>query len=89
METLRQKTDKILWEEDLTVFENEYKKHMDEFYDYVGIDPKKLETLTIKNIQRKVTITKRGSAAPSTITSATQSPVDSSRASTVTSDNDD
>ena len=89
LETLRQKTDKILWEEDLAVFENEYKKHMDEFYDYVGIDPKKLETLTIKNIQRKVTITKRGSTVPSTITTATQSPADSSRASTVTSDNDD
>ena len=89
LETLRQKTDKILWEEDLAVFEGEYKKHMDEFYDYLGIDPKKLETLTIKNIQRKVTITKRGSTAPSTITSATQSPADSSRASTVTSDNED
>jgi len=89
LETLRQKTDKILWEEDLAVFENEYKKHMDEFYDYAGIDPKKLETLTIKNIQRKVTITKRGSTVPSTITTATQSPADSSRASTVTSDNDD
>jgi DNA gyrase/topoisomerase IV subunit B/DNA gyrase/topoisomerase IV subunit A len=89
LETLRQKTHKILWEEDLTVFENEYKKHMDDFYDYMGIDPKKLETLTIKNIQRKVTITKRSSTAPSTINSSTQSPADSNHVSTVTSDNDD
>jgi DNA topoisomerase-2 len=89
LETLRQKTDKILWEEDLKIFEIEYKKHMDEFYDYMGIDPKKLETLTIKPVQRKITVTKRSSAAPSTMTSATQSPAASSRASTVTSDNEE
>jgi len=39
---LKSKTDKDLWEEDLKLFEAEYKKHMDEYCDYMSINPKDL-----------------------------------------------
>ena len=39
---LQSKTDKTLWEEDLKLFESEYKKHMDEYCDYMSINPKDL-----------------------------------------------
>jgi hypothetical protein len=72
LEILKNKTDKDIWEEDLKVFEVEYKKHMDEFFEYLDIDPKSVEKTAMKTINRKVTITKK-SVAPSVISSAHQS----------------
>jgi DNA topoisomerase-2 len=59
LEILKKKTDKDLWEEDLKVFEHEYKKHMDDFYEYTNIDPKSMEKSASKIINRKVTVTKK------------------------------
>jgi len=53
--TLRSKTDKNLWDEDLKLFEGEYKKHMDEYCDYMSIDTKDLNYgKTVKNEQKKL-----------------------------------
>jgi len=39
---LKTKTDKDLWEEDLKLFESEYKKHISEYCDYMSINQKDL-----------------------------------------------
>jgi len=76
LEILKQKTDKDLWEEDLKVFEGEYKKHMEDFYEYTDIDPKTMEKTASKAINRKVIITKRlQSSTTSVATSVAQSSV--------------
>jgi DNA topoisomerase-2 len=59
LEILNVKTDKILWEEDLQVFEREYRKHMDDFYDYMALDPKQFEGRPARSINRAVTISKK------------------------------
>jgi hypothetical protein len=75
LEILKNKTDKDIWEEDLKVFEVEYKKHMDEFFEYLDIDPKSVEKTAMKTINRKVTITKKSSTTPSVMTTPQQSAV--------------
>jgi DNA topoisomerase-2 len=77
LEILKNKTDKDIWEEDLKVFEAEYKKHMDEFFEYMDIDPKSVEKTAMKTINRKVTITKKSSTTPSVMTTPQQSTVPS------------
>ena len=72
LEILKKKTDKDIWEEDLKVFEVEYKKHMDEFYEYIDMDPSAIEIKCNKSINRKVMITKK---SQSTATSVAQSSV--------------
>jgi DNA topoisomerase-2 len=72
LEILKKKTDKDIWEEDLKVFEVEYKKHMDEFYEYIDMDPSTIEIKCNKSINRKVMITKK---SQSTATSVAQSSV--------------
>jgi DNA topoisomerase-2 len=62
LDILKAKTDKDLWEADLQVFETEYKKHMDEFYDYMDINPKEMEANMAKSVQKKVVIKKRNAA---------------------------
>jgi len=59
LEILRAKSDKDLWEEDLQIFEHEYKKHLDEFYDYMDINSKDIEYKMAKPIAKKVVIKKR------------------------------
>jgi DNA topoisomerase II len=73
LEILKIKTNKDIWEEDLKIFEIEYKKHMDEFFEYMDIDPKSVEKSASKTINRKVNITKKLSNAPSIISSRLQS----------------
>lgn len=76
LEILKVKTDKDLWEGDLQVFEIEYKKHIDEFYDYMDINPKEMEVHLNKVATKKVSIRKRDPAALSTpATSRMQTPV--------------
>jgi DNA topoisomerase-2 len=76
LEILKKKTDKNIWEEDLKVFESEYKKHMDDFYEYTDIDPKSMEKTASKAINRKVTVTKKSqSTATSVAPSVAQSSV--------------
>ena len=53
------KTDKDIWEEDLKTFEAEYKKHMDEYYEYMGIDPKELKNNAVKGDMKKVVMKKK------------------------------
>jgi DNA topoisomerase-2 len=60
LEILQKKTTKDIWEEDLKIFETEYIKHMDDFYEYSGIDQKAMPK-SIKSINRKVMITKKTS----------------------------
>jgi len=72
LEILRKKTDKDIWEEDLIMFEIEYKKHMEEFYEYIDMDPSTVEIKCNKSINRNVMITKR---SQSTATSVAQSSV--------------
>uniref|UniRef100_A0A6C0EZ51 DNA topoisomerase (ATP-hydrolyzing) n=1 Tax=viral metagenome TaxID=1070528 RepID=A0A6C0EZ51_9ZZZZ len=58
--TLKGKTDKDLWEEDLKLFEAEYKKHLDEYCEYMSIDPKELSgNKPIKVEAKKVVMKKR------------------------------
>ena len=59
LDIIKKKTDKILWEEDLQLFEKEYKKHMDDFYDYMALDPKQFEGRPSRSINRTVTISKK------------------------------
>jgi DNA topoisomerase-2 len=59
VDTLKSKTDKDLWEEDLILIEKEYKKHMDEFYEYNDYNPKEFEGKHVKAINRTVTISKK------------------------------
>ena len=55
---MQSKTNKDLWEEDLKIFENDYKKHMDEYCDYMSINPKDLNFgKTVNNdSKRKIVI---------------------------------
>jgi len=88
LEILKNKTDKDIWEEDLKVFEVEYKKHMDEFFEYMDIDPKSVEKTAMKTINRKVNITKKSSTTTSVITTPQQSNVPSGAPSVVPSDDE-
>jgi DNA topoisomerase-2 len=72
---LKAKTDKDLWDADLGVFETEYKKHMDEFYDYMDINPKEIESKMAKPAPKKVVIKKRDSAATTPATSRLHTPI--------------
>ena len=57
---MQSKTDKILWEEDLKLFEGEYKKHMNEYCDYMAIDPKVMESYnTSKSVGKKMVMKKK------------------------------
>jgi len=57
---MKSKTDKNLWEEDLKLFEVEYKKHMIDYCDYMAIDPKVMEGYnTSKNAGKKMVMKKR------------------------------
>jgi DNA topoisomerase-2 len=56
---LKAKTDKDIWEEDLKTFEAEYKKHMDEYYEYMGIDPKEMKNNAVKGDMKKVVMKKK------------------------------
>ena len=55
---LKSKTDKDIWEEDLKLFESEYKKHMDEYCDYMSINPKDLNIGKTGKIENKKIIMK-------------------------------
>jgi len=60
LSTLKSKTDKTLWEEDLKLFEGEYKKHMDEYCDYMSINIKDLNYgKTVKTEQKKLVMKSR------------------------------
>jgi DNA topoisomerase-2 len=57
--TMKSKSGKDIWEEDLKVFEAEYKKHMDEYCEYMAIDPKELTKLMAPKIEaKKITLKK-------------------------------
>lgn len=71
---LKAKTDKDLWEADLCVFETEYKKHLDEFYDYMDINPKEIAAQMAKPATKKVVIRKRDSATTTPATSRMHTP---------------
>jgi len=75
LESLKAKIDKDLWEEDLRVFETEYRKHLDEFYDYMDINPKEIEAKMAKPATKKVVIRKRDSTTTTPATSRMQTPV--------------
>ena len=57
--TLQSKTDKNLWEEDLKLFEGEYKKHMDDYCDYMSINPKDLNIGKTGKIENKKIVMKK------------------------------
>ena len=60
LKIMTEKNDKILWEEDLKLFEGEYKKHMNEYCDYMAIDPKIMESYnTSKTVAKKMIMKKR------------------------------
>jgi DNA topoisomerase-2 len=75
LDILKAKTDKDLWEADLRIFETEYKKHMDEFYDYMDINPKDIEAKMAKPATKKVVIRKRDSATTTPATSRMHTPI--------------
>jgi DNA topoisomerase-2 len=75
LDILKAKTDKDLWEADLRVFETEYKKHIDEFYDYMDINPKEIESKMAKPATKRVVIRKRDSATTTPATSRMHTPV--------------
>ena len=56
---LKRKTDKDLWEEDLQLFEGEYKKHMDEYCDYMSINPKDLNIGKTAKLEGKKPVIKK------------------------------
>ena len=57
---MKSKTDKLLWEEDLKNFEGEYKKHMNDYCDYMAIDPKVMEAYnTYKSGSKKLLMKKK------------------------------
>lgn len=56
---MKSKTDKHLWEEDLKLFEGEYKKHMIEYCDYMAIDPKIMEGYNTSRISSKKMVMKK------------------------------
>jgi DNA topoisomerase-2 len=84
LEILKKKTDKDIWEDDLKQFETDYKKHMDDFYEYMDIDSKKISHAPVKPSTRRIIITKKSTAATAASTAAT-TPI----ASSVGSDIDD
>ena len=55
---LTSKSAKNLWNEDLTIFETEYVKHMNDFYDYTDIIPNQ-EQLSEHNKKPVLVITKK------------------------------
>ena len=60
LKIMTEKNDKIIWEEDLQLFEAEYKKHMHEYCDYMAIDPKIMESYnTSKSTHKKMVMKKR------------------------------
>ena len=60
LKIMTEKNDKILWEEDLKLFEGEYKNHMYEYCDYMAIDPKVMESYnTSKTFVKKMIMKKR------------------------------
>jgi len=61
LEILKKKTNKDIWEEDLKIFEVEYRKHMDEFYEYMDLEPAKMETRNTSRANRKLVISKKKS----------------------------
>ena len=64
LKIMNEKNDKILWEEDLKLFEAEYKKHMNEYCDYMAIDPKVMESYnTTKGVMKKMVMKKKISFA--------------------------
>jgi DNA topoisomerase-2 len=67
LDILKAKTDKDLWCADLQVFETEYKKNLDEFYDYMDINPKEMEAKMTKPPAKKVVIKKRDNTSTPTI----------------------
>jgi DNA topoisomerase-2 len=75
LEIMGGKTDKILWEEDLRVFETEYKKHMDEFYEYMDINPQELESKSAKPRVRGVVIKKKTSTNSTPTQSRSETPI--------------
>ena len=73
LDIIKCKTDKILWEEDLKIFETEYKKHMDDFCDYMAIKPEDLDYKTSTPRVRSIIIKKKLSTNPSTNTTPSSS----------------
>ena len=59
LKTLLTKTDKDLWEEDLKVFESEYKKHISEYCDYMSINQKDLNFNKSSNTETKKIVMKK------------------------------
>jgi len=57
---MKSKNDKSIWEEDLKLFEVEYKKHMNEYCEYMAIDPKVMEGYnTSKTVPKKMIMKKK------------------------------
>ena len=56
---LKTKTDKDLWEEDLKIFESEYKKHITEYCDYMSINQKDLNFNKSSNNETKKLVMKK------------------------------
>ena len=57
---MKSKNDKSIWEEDLKLFELEYKKHMNEYCEYMAIDPKVMEGYnTSKTVPKKMIMKKK------------------------------
>jgi DNA topoisomerase-2 len=60
--TLTAKTNKMLWEEDLKLFESDYKKHMDDYCDYMSINPKDLNIGKTSKVESKKIVMKKSRA---------------------------
>ena len=60
--TLIAKTNKMLWEEDLKLFESDYKKHMDDYCDYMSINPKDLNIGKTSKVESKKIVMKKSRA---------------------------
>ena len=57
LEILESKSAKDLWEEDLVLFEGEYKKHIDEYCDYMSINSKEFNyNKSSKSEQKKIAL---------------------------------
>jgi DNA topoisomerase-2 len=59
LELLKSKTNKDIWNEDLKLFETEYKKHMSEYYDYMALDPELFSKKNTKNTENKKFVLKK------------------------------
>jgi len=66
LEILKKKTNKDIWEEDLKIFETEYRKHMDEFYEYMDLEAAKMEIRNTTRTNRKLVISKKKSNSSNT-----------------------